>query len=285
MSLSMAEGGIDRGYQPIPLFRAPGDDTVIVARLARRCCPRRSRRAVLYVHCLDDPYVPPELTDWYLDRGFHFYAADLRTGRPRGREASLAEYFGCLDAAAHQIRRTDGHRTIVVSAHRSGALIAALWCHARREDALADALVLADPEFGPDQRWLGRLLPARSDGAPQPVPGRAGPGVEIRPPELLARIQRKLRRGLDISCPVLVMSPPAPLRLPGPARWAARPARLGPHVTWLRLPGDEPGPGRRVYLSGQASTVSGRLIRKRRYEELRRWLTAYLAADVSDQLL
>jgi hypothetical protein len=46
------------------------------------------------------------------------------------------------------------------------------------------------------------------------------------------------------------------------------------HVTWLRLPS-----------APQSPAVSDRLIRKRRYDELRRWLGAYLAADIRDSLL
>ena len=66
---------------------------------------------------------------------------------------------------------------MLVSAHQAGAVIAALWCHARRGARSADALILADPDFGPDLHWLYRLL-----GVRQPAPAAAGrPGAEPRP--------------------------------------------------------------------------------------------------------
>jgi hypothetical protein len=132
-----------------------------------------------------------------------------------------------------------------------------LWCHERREAAPADALVLSSPAFG-----------------------------------------RRLRRGLDIACPVLVMSaaaepadqPAAAGRtatgltstgLPATGRTAATARgkkgtdaiRLGPHVTWLRI---DDG------LTGEASSLDGR---RRFFDEMGRWLGAYMYGQVRDQLL
>jgi hypothetical protein len=286
MSLSMAQDAREHGYQAVPLPRRPGDESVLVARLARRACPRRSRRAVLYVHCLADPYVQPDLAGWYLQRGFHFYVADIRAARPRSRDATLAEYFGCMDAAMRQVRQVEGNRVVLVSAHRSGAVIAALWCHARRAAGSAEALIMADPDFGPSQHWLYRLLTL---GQPATVPAQrsaaAGSADAARLPEVLPQAQRKLRRGLDISCPVLVLSPSAVNVagghlsgqagiVPGARYRGGPPARLGPHVTSLRLASAPPGLAR-----------PDRAVRRGLYDELSRWLGAYLSADVRDQLL
>jgi alpha-beta hydrolase superfamily lysophospholipase len=299
MSLIAAAGGEPaQGYQAIPLPRAPGDDAGLIATMVRRSCGRPSRRAVLYVHCLADSYVQADLAAWYLAHGFHFYVADLRAARPRYRDATLAEYFGYLDSAARQVRDLDGNKTVLVSAHQAGAVIAALWCHARRHESLAEALIMADPDFGPELHWLYRLLGIRQPAQPgtgtraqratatgaqpglataaRPAGGALpGYGAEARTPEVLPRAQRKLRRGLDISCPVLVMSPSAVnAAVPGAAYRAAPPARLGPHVTSVRLASAAPGLAR----PDQAA-------RKRLYDELSRWLGAYLSGQFRDQLL
>jgi hypothetical protein len=280
MSLIMAEGASDRGHLAIPLPRLSSDESVLLARLVRRCSTKRSRRAVLYVQCLADPAVQPDLASWYLQRGFHFYVADLRAARPRSRDATLAEYFGYLDAALRHVRNADGNSTVLVSAHRAGAVIAALWCHARRAGGSPEALIMADPDFGPDQHWLHRLgtyLAGKTPygGGQQPVQARTGAGGEARLPEVLPLAQRKLRRGLDIACPVLVMSPSAVnASVHGPRYRAGPPARLGPHVTSLRLASAPPGLAR----PDQAA-------RRCLYDELSRWLGAYLAADARDQLL
>jgi hypothetical protein len=218
---------------------------------------------VLYVHCLADPYLQPDLASWYLQRGFGFYVADLRAARPRGRETTLTEYFGCLDTALRLVRDADGNKTVLVSAHGAGAVIAALWCHTRRAAGSPDALIMADPDFGPELHWLYRLL-----GVRQSMPGEVSA-------EVLVRAQRRLRRGLDIACPVLVMSPSAVnARVRGPGYRAAPPARLGPHVTAVRLASAPPGLAR-----------PDRAARRCLYDELSRWLGAYLSAEVRDQLL
>src|SRR5215471_9954036 len=196
------------GYETVPLLVAGtmGGAGRGGAAVLRRRANRPSRRAVVYVHCLGDSFVPADLVGWYTDRGFHFYAADLRAvggGEPGGPELNggpageLGAYFACLDAAITQLRAADAIDTVVVSAHSAGALVAALWCHARRGSQPMDALILATPELGAARRWPGRPAARRENG----TAGRASP--------LLAGAQRRLRRGLEIACPVLVMCPEA----------------------------------------------------------------------------
>jgi hypothetical protein len=242
---------------------------------------------VVYVHCLGDSFVPADLVGWYTDRGFHFYAADLRAvgGGPGASEASgpageLGAYFACLDAAITHVRAADAVDTVVVSAHAAGAVVAALWCHARRGSQPMDALIMAGPELGAGRRWPRRAVTARENG---------GPG---RPSPLLAGAQRRMRRGLEIACPVLVMCPAAaghgaggtggllPLGVLGAVgalgTLAGRRAtiRLGEHVTWLTLDGGLPG---------QAPALAPQ--RRRFLDELGRWLSAYLSGQIRDQLL
>jgi hypothetical protein len=103
-----------------------------------------------------------------------------------------------------------------------------------------------------------------------------------RTPPLLTVARRRVRRGLDISCPVLVLCPPEDWDVPGgPAGLLALPLtrgkatiRLGAHVTWLRLDGAQPG-----------QALPGGAARKRVFDELARWLSAYLSGQIRDQLL
>ena len=94
---------------------------------------------------------------------------------------------------------------------------------------------------------------------------------------------RRQRRGLDIACPVLVMSTGGdPEAQGGPGRLGTRlrrradaaTVRLGPHVTWLRL---EDG------LDGRADGAGAD--RRQLFDELGRWLGAYMYGKVRDQLL
>ena len=263
------------GYEAVPL--ALPDQACLQgngAAVLRRRSARPGRRAVMYVHCRGDSFAPEDLVGWYTDRGFHFYAADLREvgadERPGGdanqAAQDLGDCFTCLDAAATHVREVDAIDTMVVSAHGAGAVIAALWCHARRGSRPADALVLASPSWATAPSWpeWARRSPARS--AP-----------------LLVGARRRLRRGLDIACPVLVMCPAAGWNAPGGAGGLLVPRaltlrratmRLGEHVTWLKLAGGLPG---------QALPEGAG--RRRVFDELGRWLSAYLSGQIRDQLL
>lgn len=281
MGLSTDVDGAAEGYEavalPLLLDDPPRTQTLNAAVLRRRSA-RPTKRAVIYLHCMHDTFVPADLAAWYTDRGFHFYVADLRRldgpARPpaESRAAGLGEYFACLDTAERHVRDADGIETMVLCAHGAGALIAALWCHARRGSQPADALILSTPEFGVPGSWLARA-----------VAGGAAAGPVRRPPPLLAGAQRRLRRGLDIGCPVLVMCPSEGWNAPGGTSGllALRASiggkatmRLGPHVTWLKLEGGLPG---QVLPAGPD--------RERFFDELGRWLGAYLSSQIRDQLL
>ena len=266
MGLITDSNGAADGYEAVSLPFLPEDPPGtpgLDAAVLRRRSARPTKRAVIYLHCLDDPFVPAGLASWYTDRGFHFYAADLRRlgeGGPAAQysAAELGAYFACLDTAAQHVRAADGMETVVLGGHATGALVAALWCHARRGRRPADALILASPSLGTES-WLARMAGRRRHPAAA----------------LLAVMRRQARRGLDISCPVLVLCPAGdwgapggllalPLLTGGPAT-----LRLGPHVTWRTVDEGEPGgAGLRQLLDEQG-----------------RWLGAYLTAQIRDQLL
>jgi len=116
---------------------------------------------------------------------------------------------------------------------------------------------------------------ARTVGRRVTVPSR-------RTPPLLTVARRRVRRGLDISCPVLVLCPSEDWDAPGgtggllaiPVAGRKTTIRLGAHVTWLRLDGAQPG-----------QALPGGAARKRVFDELARWLSAYLSSQIRDQLL
>ena len=260
MGLITGQDGAADGYEAVQLPSDPVITAGLSAAMLRRRSARPSRRAVLYLQCMSDSFVPEDLATWYTERGFHFYVADLRPGsqqdRPRegkrkdkskGIGKGLKACFAGLDSACTFLRQADGIDAVIVGAHGAGALAAALWCHERREAAPADALVLSSPAFG-----------------------------------------RRLRRGLDIGCPVLVISAAAEpddqpaaagLTAAGLTANSARgkkgtdAIRLGPHVTWLRI---DDG------LADKASSGDGR---RRFFDEMGRWLGAYMYGQVRDQLL
>ena len=90
--------------------------------------------AVLYVHGFSDYFFQRELAEFFAERGFAFYALDLRKcGRSR-REgqtghyvSDLALYDAELDESLAIIRAETGDKPVLLSAHSTGGLIMALW--------------------------------------------------------------------------------------------------------------------------------------------------------------
>ncbi|HTS99970.1 MAG TPA: hypothetical protein VMI33_25495 [Streptosporangiaceae bacterium] len=210
--------------------------------MLRRRSALPTRRCVLYLQCQRDPFVPEDLVTWYTERGFHFYVADLRP--PEAADGG----------PGRRPRREPGG---------CPARLDAACRHLREAEGIDMIIVSA---HGAGALTAVRWCDARRDG------GTADALILSRP-----AFGRRLRHGLAIACPVLVLSPaggPAggrrPRRRPRRDRSAIR---LGPHVTWLRL---DDG------LDGAPDAAADR---RRLFDEVGRWLGAYMYGSVRDQLL
>jgi alpha-beta hydrolase superfamily lysophospholipase len=111
----------------------------VVATLVSRRAEKPTGRAVLHVHGFADYFFQTAYADWWVARGYDFYAVDLRrygrSLRPHqtpNYTADLREYFADLDAAYHRVTERDGHDHVVVSAHSTGGLTVGLWANERR---------------------------------------------------------------------------------------------------------------------------------------------------------
>jgi alpha-beta hydrolase superfamily lysophospholipase len=131
------------------------DEGRVVATLVRRPADRRrARGAVLHLHGFCDYFFQTAEAEFFTGLGYDFYALDLRKyGRSLLPHQTpnfildLADYDAELDEAVRIIRGRDKHSHIVVSAHSTGGLIAALWADRRRREGtpVADAFVLNSP--------------------------------------------------------------------------------------------------------------------------------------------
>ncbi|MGC4807095.1 alpha/beta hydrolase [Micromonospora sp. DT233] len=139
------------------------DEGPVVATLVRRRAERPTGRAVLYVHGFVDYFFQTHVADFFAERGWDFYALDLRKyGRSLLAHQTpnfchdLGDYFPELDAAAKIIRDGESHDTLLVMGHSTGGLITSLWAHARRDAGIVDGLVLNSPFFDINAPWLVR---------------------------------------------------------------------------------------------------------------------------------
>ena len=139
------------------------DEGPVVATLVRRRADRPTRRAVLYVHGFVDYFFQTHLADFFVERGWDFYALDLRKyGRSLlphqtpNFTRSLTDYFAELDESARIIREQDSHDQLLVAGHSTGGLVTSLWSHSRRRDGIVDGLFLNSPFFDFNVPWLLR---------------------------------------------------------------------------------------------------------------------------------
>ncbi|GLY01398.1 MULTISPECIES: alpha/beta hydrolase [Actinoplanes] len=139
------------------------DEGPVVATLVRRRAATPARRAVLHVHGFVDYFFQTHMADFFVERGWDFYALDLRKyGRSLlphqtpNFARSMSDYFPELDEAARIIRQDDGHDQLLVGAHSTGGLITSLWAHSRQGRGLVDGLFLNSPFFDFNMPWLMR---------------------------------------------------------------------------------------------------------------------------------
>jgi alpha-beta hydrolase superfamily lysophospholipase len=138
--------------------------------------------------------------------------------------------------------------------------------HLRTADGIDNVIVTAHGE--------GALAAAMWCAAPPPG---SHPDALILYTPTFRPGRRAARRGLDIPCPVLVIGGTGrrrPRLRRGAAAAPAAAIHLGSHVTWLRPADGEARPDARDPAD-----------RRRFFDELGRWLGAYMYGQVRDQLL
>jgi alpha-beta hydrolase superfamily lysophospholipase len=91
---------------------------------------------VLHVHGFCDYFFQTPVADYWVERGYDFYALDLRkygrSLRPHQTPAfvtDLTQHYPELDEAFRRVTVRDGHRHVLVSAHSTGGLVTPLWVH------------------------------------------------------------------------------------------------------------------------------------------------------------
>lgn len=232
-------------YTAVTLPMGSDEEGEVVATLVRRRAEVDRGRAVLYLHGFVDYFFQHHLADFYIDRGYHFYALDLRkygrSLRPHQTPnfcRTLAEYCPEIDEAVRIIREEDGAKRLLLNGHSTGGLLAALWAHRVRGRGLVDGVflnspffdqnvppgvrVLTEPLFSGVARWFphARIPLGLREGYGQSIHSdhfgewtydvawkpHGGFPVEVGWLAAVLRAQRVVRRGLAIDAPVLVLS-------------------------------------------------------------------------------
>ena len=304
-------------WQAETIALPPDAEGEVVATLVSRQAAAPTERAVLHVHGFADYFFQTEYGEWWLERDHDMYALDLRKYGRSIRDhqtptyvADLEEYFAELDLAWQRITERDGHKQVVLSGHSTGGLVIALWADARQPAELA-GVVLNSPWLDlQGKAWLrtlpanavldrvGRLQPFRV--FPREVSGVYGMTLHRdhagewdfdlawKPLEsfpvrfgwlrAIRAGHARVQAGLDIRCPVLVLSSDRTtfttalderahttdivLDVKQIRRWAGS---LGSRVTSIAVPG-----------AVHDVVLSRPQARERAYAEIERWLTSYV---------
>jgi alpha-beta hydrolase superfamily lysophospholipase len=308
-SREMTLAGIRR--HPEEIDPEVGDDE-LVATLVRRN-KRHHKRAVLYIHGWNDYFFQTHAADWWDELGYDFYALDLRrygrslrTGMMGGYIEDLSEYDLEIDAALQRV--SHHHEKVVLYAHSTGGLTAALW--ADRHPGVLSGLVLNSPWIDlqgsalirtlmprivrtvatrsatfvlplPDNGFYARTLDMLRDGTWSYDPElKRNPSQSTRSAWLTAVMagHDRVTGGLDIDCPILmVTSTKSDFR----RRWSDGLLGVDSVLDVSRLAAKAHRLGRHVTLVRLEGAIhdivlSTREVRERFADELRRWETAYL---------
>jgi alpha-beta hydrolase superfamily lysophospholipase len=228
-------------YESLRLTFEDDTEGEVVATLVRRRAP--GRKAVLYVHGFVDYFFQAHLADFYVERGYSFYALDLRKyGRSLlphqtpNFARSMSDYFPEIDEAVRLIREEND--VLLLNGHSTGGLVAALWADRVKGKGLVDGLFLNSPFLelnvpAPVRVLVGPLVRAAAKVRPTMVfptgvsesyvrsihrdhdgewdfdlawkPARGFP-VRLGWLSAVMRAHRQAHTGLAIDAPVLVMA-------------------------------------------------------------------------------
>jgi alpha-beta hydrolase superfamily lysophospholipase len=126
-------------YQVETIELPDDDEGVVVATLVSRTNDAPTSKAVLHVHGFADYFFQTPTADFWVERGYDFYALDLRKYGRSLRDhqtpnfvTDLAQYYPEIDEAYRRIVERDGHRDVLVSAHSTGGLVMPLWVNDRQ---------------------------------------------------------------------------------------------------------------------------------------------------------
>jgi alpha-beta hydrolase superfamily lysophospholipase len=291
------------------------DEGAVVATLVSRPAAEPTTRAVLHLHGYADYFFQTPAADFWVERGYDFYALDLRKYGRSLRDhqtpnfvTDLTHYYPEIDEAYRRIVERDGHSQVLLSAHSTGGLVLPLWADDRQwpitgvvlnspwldlqgSMLLRTAATKAIDQIGQRRPYLtiphdvsgfyARSLHRDHDGewdfdlAWKPLrswPVFAGWLRAVR------RGHARAHRGLDIPAPVLVLTSGASghpkeydetcsstdivLDVELIRKWGHR---LADHVTLVRVHG-----------AIHDVTMSREPVRAKAFDEIGRWLEAYV---------
>lgn len=230
-------------FQQMEIYMPEDYEGKVKCVLIRRLPENPTDKAVLYIHGFSDYFFHTEQASRYNEEGYAFYAVDLRKyGRSymdhqkMGNLKNIEEYYEDIDSCL-AIILNNGYSTIILAAHSTGGLIGSLYAHDKRDHFPVNGMVLNSPfldmNFNPFKEKIGVPVVATigavfpniglesgdnsfyGESLHQNYQGEWDYNLEWKPcksipvsfgwTRAIHRGHKKLQKGLDILCPVLVM--------------------------------------------------------------------------------
>lgn len=230
------------GFEQLHINMPDDYEGAVGCVLVRSLPTAPTHKAVLYIHGFNDYFFQTEQAQEYNRHGYAFFAVDLRKyGRAysphqkRGNIRSLSEYYPDIDTCLSIIKAQ--YPTIILAAHSTGGLIASLYAHDHRDNLPIQGMVLNSPFLDmnfpkfkekvgvPIVSFLGGIFPNISissgndtfyaESIHQDYSGEWDYNLEWKPAvsipvsfgwtRAIHKGHKKVQKGLDIPCPVLVM--------------------------------------------------------------------------------
>ena len=164
MNKSYTKDSTGLDFEQLNIEQSSDYEGAVCCTLIRKKCPKKSQKAVLYVHGFNDYFFQTEMADKFCSHGFNFYALDLRKyGRSYQKHQkfnnvrSLNEYYADIEAALNQIQN-ENHDFVLLSGHSTGGLILSLYAHDHKSTSLFHAFFANSPFFDYNSGFLLRKL-------------------------------------------------------------------------------------------------------------------------------
>lgn len=242
-AVAIAQSGVEN-YRFFTIQQADDYEGKVVSTFIAHKSNKERNKAVLYLHGYNDYFFQYQMGDSVIAHGMDFYAVELRKyGRSKLENQTwfelkdLSEYYADIDSAIARIKAA-GTEDIYFLAHSTGGLIASLYLNDRQEENSIKAAVLNSPflDFNFSKVVRNGLIPTLAFF--RPVAGKlkisqgksrvyansllkdyegewefdtlmkfpVSPSVSINWLSAIKRGHRRVKKGLNIACPVLVLS-------------------------------------------------------------------------------
>jgi alpha-beta hydrolase superfamily lysophospholipase len=148
------------GFERTTIVLPDDYEGTVTATLIRKRYSMQSTKAILCIHGFNDYFFQTIIADEFLNKGYHFYALDLRKyGRSilpnhsANNVRNLSEYYEDIDQALAIISE-EGSQEIVLYGHSTGGLLISLYAADRKGKESFDVLVCNSPFYDFNVPWI-----------------------------------------------------------------------------------------------------------------------------------